>query len=148
MLFRSALSNLDRLKEEIYRVCYVLHQAGGSLSKNSNLTGLSKLRDYTVTQEILRGYGDVAKDFLKKILRMVVLARKDTLRIDVSGLDEFDIGDFSSELADAQQLLSLGIQSATFKSQLFKKLALKFLCDVNQTVKDQVSREIEEQLSK
>lgn len=147
-VYEIALSNLDRLKEEIYRVCYVLHQAGGSLSKNSSLTGLSKLRDYTVTQEILRGYGDVAKDFLKKILRMVVLARKDTMRIDVSGLDEFDIGDFSSELADAQQLLSLGIQSATFKGQLFKKLALKFLCDVNQTVKDQVSREIEEQLSK
>ena len=147
-VFEIALSNLDRLKEEIYRVCYVMHQAGGSLSKNSNLTGLSKLRDYTVTQEILRGYGDVAKDFLKKVLKMVILARKDTLRIDVSGLDEFDIGDFSSELADAQQLLSLGIESPTFKSQLLKKLALKFLCDVNQAVKDQVSREIEEQTNK
>lgn len=144
-VYEIALANLDRLKEEIYRVCYVLHQAGGSLSKNSNLTGLSKLRDYTVTQEILRGYGDVAKDFLKRILRMVVLARKDSLRIDVSGLDEFDIGDFSSELGDAQQLLSLGIESPTFKSQLLKKLALKFLCDANQAVKDQVSREIEQQ---
>lgn len=147
-VYEIALSNLDRLKEEIYRICYVLHQAGGSLSKNSNLTGLSKLRDYTVTQEILRGYGDVSKDFLKKILKMVILARKDRVRIDVSGLDEFDIGDFSSELADAQQLLNLGIHSPTFKSQLFKKLAMKFLCDVNQTIKDRVSQEIEEQLSK
>ena len=147
-VYEIALANLDRLKEEIYRVCYVLHQAGGSLSKNSNLTGLSKLRDYTVTQEILRGYGDVAKDFLKKILRMVILARKDPVRIGVSGLDEFDIGDFSSELGDAQQLLNLGIESPTFKSQLLKKLALKFLCDVNQAVKDQVSREIEQQMTK
>jgi len=47
-----------------------------------------------------------------------------------TGLDEFDIGDFSSELQDAQTLLSLGIDSATFRTQVLKRLALKYLCDV------------------
>jgi hypothetical protein len=58
-------------------------------------------------------------------------------------LDEFDIGDFSSELADAGQLLKLGIKSPTLTKQVFKKLALKYLCDVRQDIKDEIVREIE-----
>ncbi len=56
------------------------------------------------------------------------------------GLDEFDIGDFSAELADAEQLLGLGIESPTLKKQIFKKLALKYLCDVRQEMKDRDRR--------
>ena len=63
--------------------------------------------------------------------------------IDVSGLDEFDIGDFGAELDDAERLLKLGMNSPTLKTQVFKKLALKYLCDVRQEVKDQIASEIE-----
>ena len=62
----------------------------------------------------------------------------------MSGLDEFDIGDFSVELDDAKKLLELGIQSDTFKTQLFKKLAFKYFCDARQDVKAQIANEIDE----
>lgn len=142
-VYELALQNIDRLKEEIYRVCYLMSMAGGSLSKNSALTGYSKERDYVITQEVLRGFGDSVKDCLKRILRALAEARKDDILIDVSGLDEFDIGDFSSELADAERLLALGIKSPTLRSQVQKKLAMKFLCDVRQELKDQIAREID-----
>lgn len=142
-VYEIALRNLDRLKEEIYRVCYLMSQAGGSLSKNSSLSGYSKERDYTVTQEVLRAYGDTVKDTIKRVLRMILEARKDSLGIDVSGLDEFDIGDFSGELADAERLLSLGIASETLRKQIQKKLAMKFLCDARQEIKDQIAKEID-----
>jgi hypothetical protein len=58
-------------------------------------------------------------------------------------MDEFDIGDFGTELEDAQQLLSLGINSPTLKKQVFKKLAFQFLCDVRQEVKDRIGHEID-----
>ena len=58
-------------------------------------------------------------------------------------MDEFDIADFSTELQDAQQLLGLGVQSATLKKEIFKKLALKYLCDARQDVKDRIVGEIE-----
>jgi hypothetical protein len=138
-----ALRNIDRLKEEIYRICYLLHQAGGSLSKNSALTGLSKQRDYVVTQEVLRRFGDQVKDTLKIVLRSIAEAREDACAIEVSGLDEFDIGDFSSELDDASRLLGLGIPSETLKRQVHKKLAMKYLCDISQTSKDQIASEID-----
>jgi hypothetical protein len=141
-VYQIAAENLDRLKGEIYRVCYLLTQAGGALSVPQS--GLSKQRDYTITQEILRAYGDLVKDTMKRVLREVEAAREDGLTIDVSGLDEFDIGDFTSELDDGVKLLGLGTGSKTLKKQVIKKLSLKYLCDVRQEIKDQIAKEIEE----
>ena len=142
-VYQIAADNLNRLKEEIYRVCYLLTQAGGALSGNPQ-SGLSKQRDFAITQEVLRAYGDVVKDTIKRVLRAIEAAREDGLAIDVSGLDEFDIGDFSSELADAERLLALGIRSATLEKQVYKKLAFKYLCDLRQELKDQIAQEIDE----
>ena len=69
--------------------------------------------------------------------------RGDELTIGVAGLDEFEIGEFSSEVADAEKLLKLGIGSPTLKKQVLKRLASKYLCDVRQEIKDQISEEID-----
>jgi hypothetical protein len=143
-VFQIAADNLGRLQEEIYRVCY-LSQAGGDLSGNGVQSGVSKARDFSITVEVLRAYGDALKDVIKRVLRWTAAAREDALRIDVSGLDEFDIGDFASELSNASQLLNLGIQSPTLKTQVYKKLALKYLCDIRQETKDEIAREIDGQ---
>ncbi len=142
-VFQIASDNLARLKEEIYRVCYLLPQAGGSFSSQAAQSGLSKQRDFAITQEVLRVYGDLLKDTIKRILRETLRARCDQLTVGVSGLDEFDIGEFSTELADAERLLSLGIVSPTLRKQVFKKLAFKYLCDVRQDVKDRIAAEID-----
>src|ERR1700730_9560193 len=140
-----AASNLDTLKEEIYRVCYLMNQSenptGGALS----MSAVSKQRDFSVTQEVLRAYGDAIKDTMKQVLRAVAEARQDGVLIDVSGMDEFDIGDFSNELDDAKKLLGLGIVSETLKKQVFKKLAFKYLSDARQEIKNQVAEEIDAQ---
>ena len=143
-VYEVALQNIDRLKQEIYRVSYVLNQALGSDAKHAQLSGLSKQLDYQVTQEVLRGFGDRVKDTLKRILRLIAAAREDDIQIDVTGLDEFEIGDFSTELADAEKLLKIGIQSPTFQTNVLKKLAMKYLCDIRQDVKNRIAREIDE----
>ncbi|MFN7920740.1 MAG: hypothetical protein U0Q16_11620 [Bryobacteraceae bacterium] len=139
-VFQVATDNLRRLQEEIYRVCYVLHQAGGALSQS----GLAKQRDFAITQEVLRGLGDIVKDTMRRVLKGVTDARRDQVTVGVSGLDEFDIGEFGGELADAERLLGLGIGSKTLRKQVFQKLAFKYLCDVRQEVKEQIAKEIEE----
>ena len=146
-VYQIAADNLTRLREEIYRVCYLGHQ-GGSLTGGSNQSAASKERDFVTTQEVLRTFGDVIKDLTRRVLKAVDDAREDGLDIGVSGLDEFDIGDFSTELDDATRLLNMGIESPTLKSQVFKKLALKYLCDVKQEVKDRIVSEIDLGLSK
>jgi hypothetical protein len=143
-VYQIAADNLTRLKDEVYRVCYLLTQAGGALTGGSVQSGLSKQRDFTITQEVLRAYGDTVKDTLRRILCSIEAAREDDLSVEVSGLDEFDIGDFSGELEDATKLLSLGVGSRTLRKQVLKKLSLKYLCDVRQEIKDRIAREIDE----
>ena len=142
-VFQIATDNLARMQQEIYRVCY-LSQAGGELSGNGMQSGLSKQRDFSITQEVLRAYGDTVKDTMRRVIRAVIAAREDQLEAGVSGMDEFDIGEFSTELDDAERLLKLGIQSPTLRKQVFKKMALKYLCDTRQEIKDKIAREIEE----
>ena len=141
-VFQIASDNLNRLKDEIYRVSYLINQAGGPQATTGQ-SGISKQRDFGITQEILRSYGDTVKEGIRQVLHQVNLARQDGLRVDVSGMDEFDIGDFGTELDDAKRLLDLGIQSDTMKGQLFKRLAMKYFCDIRQDVKDKILSEID-----
>jgi len=142
-VYQIAADNLMSLKDEIYRVCYLLNQAGTPSGGDLRVSGVSKQRDFSVTQEVLRAYGDAVKDSLRQVLWAVAEARQDDLSIDVSGMDEFDINDFSDELDDAKKLLDLGIGSDTLKKQVFKSLALKYLCDSRQDIKNRVVEEIE-----
>ena len=141
-VYQIAADNLVRLKDEIYRVCYLMTQAGAR-GGDLRTVGLSKQRDFSITQEVLRAYGDAVKDTMKQVLRAIAAARQDEVSIEVSGLDEFDIGDFSNELDDAKKLLDLGIGSETLKKQVFKKLAFKYLCDARQEIKNRVAEEID-----
>lgn len=143
-VFEIAADNLHRLKDEIYRVCYLIGQAGPVVGDNRPVSGLAKQRDFAITQEVLRGFGDSVKDALKRILRAIEFVREDGLTINVAGLDEFDIGDFASEVEDATKLLALNVGSKTLTKQIYKKLAFKYLCDERQQVKDTIAREIDQ----
>jgi len=83
------------------------------------------------------------KDVLKKLLKVLAAARQDEIQVDVSGMDEFDIGEFGSELDDAQKLLGMGIPSKTLQALVHKKLATKYLCDASQELKDRIAQEID-----
>jgi hypothetical protein len=118
-------------------------QAGSSSGAGQRQSGVSKQLDFNTTQEVLRGYGDVAKDAMKQVLWAIAAARQDGISIGVSGLDEFDIDDLGADLDAAKKLLDLGIGSETLKKQVFKKLAFKYLSDARQEVKNQVAEEID-----
>jgi hypothetical protein len=141
-VYQIAADNLTSLQEEIYRVCY-MPQAGGPLGQGGRQSGVSKQLDSSITQEVLRAYGDAVKDQIRRVLRAIDGAREDGLAIGVGGLDEFDITDFAVEVDDAQKLLALGAESSTLKKEVQKKLALKYLADARQDVKDRIVAEIE-----
>ena len=141
-VYQIAADNLVKLKDEIYRVCYLLIQAGET-SSGAQQTALSKQMDFGTTEEVLRSYGDTVKDTMKQVLWAIAAARQDGISIDVSGMDEFDIDEFSGELDDAKKLLALGIESPTLVKQVFKNLALKYLSDARQEIKNQVVDEID-----
>ncbi len=139
-VYQIAADNLVALKDEIYRVCYLMNQAGDTTARQS---GISKQLDFGTTEEVLRAFGTTVKDAIEQVLLAISEARQDNLAISVAGLDEFDIDDFGTELDDAKKLLELGIGSATLKKQIFKRLALKYLSDAGQELKNQVVAEID-----
>ena len=142
-VYQIAADNLVQLKDEIYRVCYLLSQAGGS-GRSGQQSALAKQMDFRTTEEVLRAYGDSVKETMRQILWAIAAARQDGISIDVTGMDEFDINDLGTELDDAKKLLELGIASPTLQKQVFKKLALKYLSDARQDVKNRVVEEIEQ----
>ena len=141
-VYQIAADNLVRLQEEIYRICYMV-QAGGSLDVVGRQSGLSKQRDFSITHEVLRSYGDVVKEQIRRVLKAIEAARQDGIAVSVTGLDQFDIADFSTELSDAQQLFAIEVTSPTLKREVMKKLALKYLADSRQDVKDRIVAEID-----
>lgn len=145
-VYQIAASNLEVLKEEIYRVCY-LSQASGEMIGGHAQSAASKQLDFTITHEILRAYGSAIKDCIRKITTSISDAREDGVCVSVAGLDEVDINDFGNELQQAASLLQLGINSPTLRSQIYQRLALKYLSDARQDVKNQIAREIEAQLA-
>lgn len=143
-VYQIAAANLETLKEEIYRVCY-LSQASGEMQGGHAQSAVSKQLDFTITQEVLRAYGAVVRDCMRRVLTAISDAREDDVAISVFGLDELDISDFGTELANATNLLQLGIESPTLKQEICQRLALKYLSDAPQGVKDQIAREIQTQ---
>lgn len=143
-VYQIAATNLETLKEEIYRVCY-LSQASGEMISGRAQSAASKQMDFTITQEVLRAYGAVVKSCIRRVINAITEARGDDVGVTVTGLDEVDIGDFTTELANAANLLSLGIQSPTLKREICQRLALKYLSDARQETKDQIACEIDAQ---
>jgi hypothetical protein len=115
----------------------------GDSGTGAHQSAISKQMDFETTEEVLLAYGDTVKEAMKQVLRAVAAARQDGVSIDVSGMDQFDINDLGTELDDAQKLLSLGIESKTLKKEVFKRLALKYLNDAGQDIKNRVAAEIE-----
>jgi hypothetical protein len=144
-VYQIAAANLEILKEELYRVCYLSQASGEALGGHAQ-SALSKQLDFTITQEVLRAYGTSVKDCIRRVLTAISEAREDGVLVSVTGMDELDISDFGTELQQASGLLALGIGSPTLKRQIFQRLALKYLSDARQDTKDQIAREIEAQI--
>jgi hypothetical protein len=143
-VFQIAADNLEVLKQEIYRVCYLSQVSGETISGKSQ-SALSKQLEFTVTQEMLRAYATIVKECILKVLTSISEARKDDVQIYVAGMDEVDINDFGTDLDQAGKLLQLNIQSPSLRKQIFQRLALKYLSDARQDTKDQIAQEIEAQ---
>ena len=142
-VFQIAADNIERLKDEIYRVCYLITQAAGREARHLGQSGDSKRRDFAVTHEVLRAYGGVVKEFLRKIIGIVALARRDDVRTEITGMDQFDVPDFAQELDNALRLQQAGIPSRRFETEVQKRVALQYLDGASQETKREVIREIE-----
>jgi hypothetical protein len=86
------------------------YQAGNASVGDLKQSAASKQRDFSITQKVLGASGDTLQDTMKQVLVPSPARGRMFVSIDVTRLDEFDIGDFFNEL-DGKKLLDLGIGS-------------------------------------
>jgi hypothetical protein len=93
-VYQIAADNMANLRDEIYRVCYLMIQSGEAGS-GAHQSAVSKQLDFQTTEEVLLAYGATVKSAMKQILTAMAAARQDGVSIDVLGMDEFDIKDLA-----------------------------------------------------
>ena len=106
-------------------------------------SGLSKQLDFSVTQEVLRAYGDAVKEAMKQVLWAIAAARQDEVCDRCLGAGRIRHRRFQHRTGRREEAADLGIESATLKKQVFKRLAFKYLCDARQEIKNRVAEEID-----
>ena len=78
------------------------------------------------------------------MLSLTAKARKDEIRFELSGLDDFDAPDLREEVETARLLKELGLSSPKLEKEAAKRVALRYLEGCGQQTKDQVLEEIEQ----
>ena len=142
-VFEIAARNLERLKDEIYRVCFLMTQAGGREARHLGQSGASKKRDFAVTHEVLRAYGSMVREFLGRVFDLVGKARGDRVEFEIAGMDSFDEPDLEEEMRIAMELKKLDCGSPRLEKEARKRVVLKYLEGATQATKNAVLEEID-----
>lgn len=141
-VFAIAAQNLERLRNEIYRVCYLINQSAGQQPTRIAQSGLSKSMDFAVTLEVLKSYANSIKSYLRRILAAVAEARGDRIEVTISGLDRFDESDIRPEIETVRALDSLGLPSTSLRMEAQRRIAAEYLTDSDPAVLAKVVEEL------
>lgn len=127
--FSEGRQSCQEIMREMHRVTSVMAQSVEMDSSALRRSGESKAQDHAATNVVLRALGQILRDAIDRVVRLVRATRRDTgPELVVSGAERFDEESVSSSIADAVELLN-GVpqRSPTFVQEfLFRvyKLAL------------------------
>lgn len=140
--FEQMAKRLDALKEEIFRAFYLIAQSRSITATASAASGISKQQDMMASKKVLNLFGDVMRAMIQTTYQYVSYARKDGLRWDVRGLN-FPEGPPGEEVDTVAGAQAIGVPSLAFEKELFKKVVMATIPDMNPKKKAQIFEEIE-----
>ena len=130
------------LVENIYRAFYLIAQARSNNSTPTAQSGLSKQQDMVPSKKILGMFGDVMRALIQTTMDRVSLARKDTIKWDVRGLD-FPESTSTEEIGAVSDAMAISVPSQAFERELDKKLVDIVFPDINPDVRQKIQAEID-----
>ncbi len=145
-VYQIAADNLERLKDEIYRVCYLMPQAGGSVGLGESI-GAQQAVGLQTTEEVLRAYGDMVKDAMRQVLRRHRGGAPGRRCDRSAGTGRVRYRRFQQRAGRCEEPAGVGNSIAHADETVFKNLALKYLSDARQEIKNRVAEEIERGVS-
>jgi hypothetical protein len=133
-------------KDEIFRL---VTQMSLGIDNNAAAVGRSaesKVVDAEAIQVVLRSYGALVRDALKKTLNLLSKARGEEHTWSIEGLDKFDTIPPEVLIELLQQAIDIGIPSKTFMAEAKFRAAVGLIPGVDQKTKDEIKSEIEDGL--
>lgn len=141
--FEHSKERIDGLREEIFRLMYLMAQGKSSTATASAQSGYSKQQDMVPALDALESIGDLIRASMQKILELVGAVRLDkNLDFDVRGFD-FEEPDVINEIEATSGVKALAIRSETFNREIEKGLVRKVGKDWNPEVVNACTQEID-----
>lgn len=147
--FEQVSKYTTKQREELYRIT---HQMAAAVDNNAaavGRSGESKQADNSATTIVLQAIGRHARECAERILNLLALGRGESegLRWSVGGMDQFNISDNQLLVDVAVKTNSLGIPSVTFKRELYKRIALSQLPDIDEGTRQAIGQEIDRNIA-
>lgn len=133
---------LGGLKEDIYRAFYLIAQSRSITATAAAASGISKQQDMMASKKVLNLFGDIMRAMIQATYQAVSYARKDNFTWDVRGLN-FPEGPPGEEVDTVMGAMAVGVPSLAFEKELYKKVVMATIPDMNPKKKDQIFQEIE-----
>lgn len=133
---------LDKLVDEMYRVCSLMGQSVSSSSSAVGRSGASKQLDKSATNIVLSAYAAIVKDFAARVYSVIAAARGEDFEWSASGLDKFNEVDRVALIEEAKSLSQVPIESQTFKAEWQTAIAKHLLNDPGEQVLATIREEI------
>lgn len=141
------VARIDQMKEEMYRLCYLLSQARNTKATPAAQSGISKEQDMVPAKDTQEALGGILKAAMTAILEDVSLVRGFPVMFDVRGFEFADrAGIETIDMITATK--TLDIQSDTLDRELDKMAADAAIPDAMPDVKVMIRQEIDKGPSK
>ncbi len=113
--FKIALESIKDLRDEMHRVTHQMALTFDNSASALRRSGDSKSQDKAAHGVVLRGLGEILKEYAFDILQTIVTGRGDDIVWQCAGLDKFDDASLQDVLTDAETLENIEIPSPTFQ---------------------------------
>ena len=139
--FGRSESRLVQLREDIYRLMYLVYQGRRSTASADGASAMAKQQDMQPAQDVMNEYGEVVCRAMQKVMNLVSRARGDGTVFDVRGM-KFGKTITLEAIQKVAAVLALGVPSDDFYREVFRQTVSEMLPDVNPDIIDGIYEDI------
>lgn len=134
-------------KDEIFRLVTQMSLGVENNAASVGRSAESKVVDAEAIQVVLRSYGALVRDAVKKTLNLIGRARGEEFAWTVEGLDKFDTVPAETLVELLREAIDIGIPSKTFMAEAKFRAAMGLIPGIDQKTRDEIKTEIEQGLN-
>lgn len=134
-------------KDEIYRIANQLAQGVNNNAAAMGRSGESKDADNEALKALLCAFGEVVREAVSKIYKLLSMGRKEAVEWSISGLDCFNTEDLQALVETALGEAGLDIPSPTFRRVRATHVAHALTRHASQDERDKMAAEIKANLT-